>query len=236
MQQTNESKARARNKIKTKQKVISLAILISLALLTIVLRAQYSETNQDIIKFLETTIQSILSEESEDVLLNTNSDILQIHFFDVGQADSILLVSNKHAMLIDAGNNNDGDLVVNNIKKLGIEKLDYLVGTHAHADHIGGLDNVISNFEIGTFYMPKIQTNTKTFEEVLDAAAKKKLKVTTPKVGEKFKLGKVECEIMLARNRNNRRTTRKFKFIFNCNKSNIQRTKLSIYGRCGSKK
>ena len=60
---------------------------------------------------------------------------------------------------------------------LGITKLDYIVGTHPHADHIGGLDNVINEFDIGTIYMPNIQTNTKTFEDVLDAIAGKNKKI-----------------------------------------------------------
>ena len=197
MPKTSKTETKVKSNIKAKQKAIRLAILMALALLMVVLRAQYSETNQSLVQMIETTIRTILSEENENVVLNTNSDILQIHFFDVGQADSILLTNNNESMLIDAGNNKDGATVVNNIKKLGIEKLDYVIGTHPHADHIGGLDNVISNLKIEKLYMPKIQTNTKTFEDVLDAAAEKNLKITTPKVGSKFMVGNVECEIML---------------------------------------
>ncbi len=116
---------------------------------------------------------------------------------DVGQADSTLIISDKKTMLIDAGTNEMGEKVVENIKKLGIERIDYLIGTHPHEDHIGGLDDVIKNFEIGIIYMPKIQTNTKTFEDVLDAIVEKNLTITIPKKGEKFILGKAECEIML---------------------------------------
>ena len=120
----------------------------------------------------------------------------KIYFFDVGQADSILIVNNAETMLIDAGNNDDGETVVNYIKKLGISRLDYVIGTHPHEDHIGGLDNVIKSFDIGTIYMPKVQTNTKTFEDVLDAISAKNLKVTTPKIGDTFSVGKANCEVM----------------------------------------
>ena len=137
------------------------------------------------------------NEMSNKITAEESENILQIHFFDVGQADSTLIISDKKTMLIDAGTNEMGEKVVENIKKLGIERIDYLIGTHPHEDHIGGLDDVIKNFEIGIIYMPKIQTNTKTFEDVLDAIVEKNLTITIPKKGEKFILGKAECEIML---------------------------------------
>ena len=90
-----------------------------------------------------------------------------------------------------------GKDVVKKIKNLGVEKIDYLIGTHPHEDHIGGLDNVIRAFDIGTIYMPKIQANTKTFEEVLNAISVKNLKITEPKQSDTFKVGDVNCEVML---------------------------------------
>lgn len=128
--------------------------------------------------------------------INVNEDILRVYYFDVGQADSILIVNNGESMLIDAGNNDDGNLVVDNIKKIGIEKLNYVVGTHPHEDHIGGLDNVINNIDIETIFMPKTTTTTKTYEDVIDAIAKKKKKIKVPKIGDTFKVGNAICEIM----------------------------------------
>ena len=120
------------------------------------------------------------------------------HFIDVGQADSIFVeLPEGETMLVDAGNNKDGGTVVGYLHSLGVEKIDYLVGTHPHADHIGGMDDVIDEFEIGDFYMPRATTNTKTFEEVLDAAERKGLKIKTAKAGKSlFETENAACEIL----------------------------------------
>lgn len=119
-----------------------------------------------------------------------------VRYLDVGQADSILVQSEGINMLIDAGTNSSGQTVVKDLEDLGVTKIDYLIGTHPHEDHIGGMDDIIKNFDIGIIYMPKIQTNTKTFEDVLDAVSEKDLKITSPKKGDEFEVGGARCEIM----------------------------------------
>lgn len=137
---------------------------------------------------------------TKDFLSETKQN-LKVYFFDVGQADSILVINEDQTMLIDAGNNEDGEMLVQNLKILGITKIDYLIGTHSHEDHIGGLDDIIRSFEIGTIYMPKVQTNTKTFEDVLDVVKEKELTISTPKVKDTFRVGQAECQVLAVNNK-----------------------------------
>ena len=90
--------------------------------------------------------------------------------------------------------NEDGENVVNFIKSKGIAKLDYVIGTHPHEDHIGGLDDVINNIDVDKIYLPKIQTNTKTYEDVLKAIQNKK--ISSFNKGDKFTIGDANLEVM----------------------------------------
>ncbi len=102
----------------------------------------------------------------------------------MGQGDSIFIqLPNKETMLIDAGEAYEADNVINYLNNLGIKKIDYVVGTHPHTDHIGGLEEVINTFDVGTIYMPKVSSNSKTFEDLLTTISNKGLKVKTAKSG-----------------------------------------------------
>lgn len=121
---------------------------------------------------------------------------LGVYVFDVGQADSIFITNNDYNMLIDAGNNDDGDLIVSKLQSYGIEKIDYLVGTHPHEDHIGGMDDIINNFEIGEIFMPDIVNSTDFYLDVLEAVDNKSLVVETPDVDDSFYLGDAKVDVL----------------------------------------
>ena len=114
---------------------------------------------------------------------------LKVHFLDVGQADSILIQTADAAMLVDAGTNEAGASVVSYIRSQGIETLDYVIGTHPHEDHIGGLDDVIRQLNVKEVILPDKIHTTKTFEDVLDAMEEKNLSVTTAHQGDDSSLG-----------------------------------------------
>lgn len=139
---------------------------------------------------IETQAGPPISEES----------FLKVHFIDVGQGDATLIQQinqdNTYNMLIDAGNNGDGGYLVEYLKDQGVKTLDYIIGTHPHSDHIGGLDDVIKGFQVGAIIMPKVMANTRTFEEVMEAVSNKGLSITSPVPGTSYPLGEAEFTIL----------------------------------------
>ena len=121
---------------------------------------------------------------NDSIYSNDIDGNLKVNFIDVGQGDSIFIeLPNEEVMLIDAGEKSEADKVNNYIKNLGYEKIDYVIGTHPHTDHIGALSSVIDSFDIRKIYMPKAISTSKTYENLLTTIKNKNLKVTTAKSG-----------------------------------------------------
>ncbi len=152
-------------------------------------------TNEKLVDTVSNIGEQVNTQNEQQIEFVAQEDLL-IDYIDVGQADSILIRNQDKVMLIDAGTNEEGETVVNYLENLGITKIDYLIGTHPHEDHIGGLDDVINKFDIGQIYMSKIETTTKTFEDVLEAIENKNLTVTAPNKGDEIVLGQATGEFM----------------------------------------
>ena len=121
---------------------------------------------------------------------------LKVHFIDVGQADSVLITKGSDAMLIDGGNNDDADLIISYIHSLNIGTLKYVIATHPHEDHIGGLAEVIRAFDVENIIMPDVVSSTRTFENLLSAISNSGLKITRPEYGRAFALDQAEFVIL----------------------------------------
>lgn len=121
---------------------------------------------------------------------------LEVHFIDVGQADCILIMNGEHNMLIDAGNNGDAASIKSYLADKGVKAFDYVIATHPHEDHIGSMDTVISNYDIGKLIMTSAVATTKTFEDVLDSIDAKGMKVTKAVPGNSYTFGDASFTII----------------------------------------
>lgn len=133
--------------------------------------------------------------ESEEPTEEAVSE-LSVHFIDVGQGDSALLTCGEDAMLIDAGNNDQGTKIQNYLQKQGIENLKYVIGTHADADHIGGMDVILYKFDCETVIMTDEAKDTNTYRDVVDTMSNKGYKKTLPVVGDTYSFGDAEFTIV----------------------------------------
>ena len=116
-------------------------------------------------------------------------DTLTVHFIDVGQADCALLECGGEYMLIDGGNVDDGQLVVSYLEQQGVERLESVVCTHAHEDHVGGLPAVLAVYETGAVYAPTTTYASRCFDDFLYYTDQQGLTVTIPSPGDTFPLG-----------------------------------------------
>lgn len=149
--------------IKRKPKGILIAIFI-IAILCVLLKTNIDEANKNRYTIDEGT--------------------LAVRFVDVGQGDcEIIQIPDGRNIIIDGGPNSSAQSLISEINEYGIKRFDYVIATHPHEDHIGGLDEVIKNFEIGEVYMPKISANTSSFTNLVSEIKSKNVKTNVAKAG-----------------------------------------------------
>ncbi len=131
---------------------------------------------------LETVFNNLPYTVTEDY-----TPTLLVHFLDVGQGDSAFVeLPNGKTMLIDTGENYHGEGIIHYIERCGYSKIDYLVGTHPHSDHIGSMSYIVRHFKIGSVLMPNVAANTEMYENLLKSIESKDITVKNPKAGLKI--------------------------------------------------
>lgn len=123
-------------------------------------------------------------------------DGLTVRYLDVGQGDSILLQCDGASMLIDGGNVADSQLVVACLRNAGVETLDYVVNTHAHEDHVGGLAGVLAVFPAEAVWCPVTSYDSACFEDFVSYAAAQDLALTCPEPGTVWPLGEALVTVL----------------------------------------
>lgn len=129
-------------------------------------------------------------------LSDLGEDTLNVHFLDIGQGDCIVITQGDHAMMIDAGDNDKGTAVQAYLNYLGIETLEYFILTHPDADHIGGADVILYKFDCDTILMPDKETDTRTYDDVIQAMKSKRYSASCPAVGDTYSFGDASFTVL----------------------------------------
>lgn len=155
-----------------------------------------SAIEQNNINRNDDTPKADIQATDESVEIQGTPSELQVHFIDVGQGDCTLLTCDGEAMLIDAGDNSKGTTIQLYLKKHGIEKLKYVIGTHPDADHIGGLDVILYKYDCDTIILPDKSSDSGTYRDVIDTLDEKNYAITLPVVGTEYELGNAKFVIL----------------------------------------
>ncbi|MBE6764387.1 MAG: MBL fold metallo-hydrolase [Ruminococcaceae bacterium] len=149
---------------------------------------------------LPTPIQLEQGDDNIHLPIIYAGDEMVIHFIDVGQGDCSLVQGGGVNILIDSGENGMGTVVVEYLEKIGVSKLHWIIGSHPHSDHIGGIDTVIKSVEVDNLMLPVVDESltpvTSTYSDVLDAAEEYDVSLTMAKAGDFYEFDGMMMEIL----------------------------------------
>lgn len=122
---------------------------------------------------------------------------LDIHFLDVGDADAAIIVCDDEVMVVDAGEAGHSQLIYSYLRNtLGIGTVKYVVMTHPHDDHIGGVPAVLNACQVETLYSPVGEYHGDRFETVINTADSQELPITVLAYGDEFTVGGATCRVV----------------------------------------
>lgn len=190
-------KRKLKNKVKNliSSFIITIFLLVSAYFGVDYFQEDLVSKNKDISK---NETQEVTAQIDYTNSINLQNDKLNIIYFYVGQADSTFVKLNNSTMLIDAGNNEDGKMIVNFLNQNNISKIDYLVATHADEDHIGGIDDILNSVKVNQLLIPTVGSSGSDYKKAVEAAQNNNVEIKNPVRGDKFNLDSANIEIMSA--------------------------------------
>lgn len=190
-------KRKLKNKVKNliSSFIITIFLLVSAYFGVDYFQEDLVSKNKDISK---NETQEVTAQIDYTNSINLQNDKLNIIYFYVGQADSTFVKLNNSTMLIDAGNNEDGKMIVNFLNQNNISKIDYLVATHADEDHIGGIDDILNSVKVNQLLIPTVGSSGSDYKNAIEAAKNNNVEIKNPVRGDKFNLDSANIEIMSA--------------------------------------
>lgn len=140
---------------------------------------------------IEQGVPKIENDEKTSEIKRSKSPF-EVHFIDVGQGDSALVLCNDKTMLIDGGNPKASNIVYTYLKKLDINSLDYVVSSHPDQDHIGGLSAPLSTIKVKNVILPNIEADTRAYKNLIDKIKANNIPMHHPTPGETLEFGKAK--------------------------------------------
>lgn len=149
--------------------------------------------NDNIISSSDARLILRMSVGLEDLIFTEDNSYFQVHFIDVGQADSALIICDNESLLIDGGNVSDSDEITEYLSSQNITTLDYVICTHAHEDHVGGLGGILEHFTVTErIFAPETESSSKCYTDFVNAVHKQSKTVSVPQHGMTISLGSAE--------------------------------------------
>jgi len=143
-----------------------------------------------------TSVEESATNETQSESILSETSTFEIHFLDVGQADAALVLCDNEAMLIDGGNPEDSSLIYSYLKSHGVNHLEYIICTHPHEDHVGGLSGALNCATVGTVYCSIDSYDSKTFDSFKHYLEKQNKEIEMPAAGDTFSLGSSSVSIL----------------------------------------
>lgn len=187
-------------KNKRKKRLSEILITVVVLVLILALKPIFIDKKQEENSFNDLSQNNVTQDQKrEERPTEEVSGNIMLYMIDVGQADSFLFVQRDNVALVDCGTRSTGKDAVEYIKNLGITKIDYVFGTHPHDDHMGGMYDIITSFEVGKIILPKVETGqvtTNWYIKLMKEISEGNYQVEYSQTGNIYQLGDATIEVL----------------------------------------